>query len=144
MKRWKGTPWILKSFIVRSKFKTEMIGFLVFLLIMMLMVYNNLELEGNQISSMRKLGFRDLYRAEINCLSQFLIVNTGSTYLGRTSPCPSCPSLPFPQVHTSVLREGRRASASPLYVGVRTTVRVFTRAAFLKSLGETENKRETE
>lgn len=71
-------------------------------------------------------------------LKSLLTVNTGSTHLGRTSPWPSCPSFPFPHVHTSVLREGRSASASPLYVGVRTTVRVFTRAAFLSSLGETE------
>lgn len=84
---------------------------------------------------------RDLHRRE-GCLSPFLTANPGGTYLGSTSPWPSCPSFPLPQVHTSVLREGRSASASPLYVGVKTTVRVFTRAAFLKSLGETENKSE--
>lgn len=59
------------------------------------------------------------------------------SYLGKISPCPSCPSFPFPQLHTSVRRDGRSASASPLYVGVRATVLILARPTFLKSLGET-------
>lgn len=83
----------------------------------------------------------DLPSTEVICPCRGRV--PGGTHLGSTSPWPSCPSFPFPQVHTSVRREGRRASASPLYVGVRTTVLVFTRAAFLKSLGETANKPES-
>lgn len=61
----------------------------------------------------------------------------GNSYLGKTSPCPSCPSFPFPQLHTSVRNDGRSASASPLYVGVSATVLILDRPTFLKSLGET-------
>lgn len=69
-------------------------------------------------------------------------VQTG-TDLARLSPCPSCPSSPWPQLHTSVCRVGNTSWASGTAPprGVRATARILGRPTFLSSRGDTVGQR---